>query len=73
MNTVEEKIRALAVKYQRALIQKMDARIAEMRSDDKSHYLRCRVLGITDEEGELIDIYQNKGRFLYAYAGDLLE
>jgi len=53
--------------------QKMDARITEMRSDDKSHYLRYLVLGITDEEGELIDIYQNKGRFLYAYAGDLLE
>jgi len=73
MNTVEEKIRALAVKYQRALIQKMDARIAEMRSDDKSHYLIYRVLGITDEEGELIDIYQNKGRFLYTYAGAFLE
>ncbi len=73
MNTVEEKIRALAVKYQRALIQKMDARIAEMRSDDKSHYLRYLVLGITDEEGELIDIYQNKGHFLYTYAGALLE
>jgi hypothetical protein len=73
MNTVEEKIRALPVKYQRALIQKMDARIAEMRSDDKSHYLIYRVLGITDEEGELIDIYQNKGRFLYTYAGAFLE
>jgi hypothetical protein len=73
MNTVEEKIRALASKYHRALIQKMDARIAEMRSDDKSHYLIYRVLGITDEEGELIDIYQNKGRFLYTYAGAFLE
>ncbi len=73
MNTVEEKIRVLAAKYHRALIQKMDARIAEMRSDDKSHYLIYRVLGITDEEGELIDVYQNKGRFLYTYAGAFLE
>jgi hypothetical protein len=30
-------------------------------------------LGITDEEGQLIDIYQNKGRFLYRYAGTFLE
>ncbi len=44
-----------------------------MKEDDKSHYLIYRVLGITNEEGELIDIYQNKGRFLYKYAGSFLE
>jgi hypothetical protein len=32
-----------------------------------------QVLGIANEEGELIDIYQNKGRFLYNYAGVFLE
>lgn len=33
-----------------------------------------RVLGISDdEEGKLIDLYQNKGRFLYMYAGEFLE
>ena len=32
-----------------------------------------RILGITDQEGSLIDLYQNKGRFLYKYAGDFLE
>jgi hypothetical protein len=31
------------------------------------------VLGISDEEGRLIDVYQNKGRFLYRYAGSFLE
>src|SRR5690606_20980698 len=31
------------------------------------------VLKVTLEEGELIDIYQNKGRFLYKYAGSFLE
>ena len=44
-----------------------------MLEDDKSHYLIYRVLGITDSEGDLIDIYQNKGRFLYKYAGAFLE
>jgi hypothetical protein len=44
-----------------------------MKEDDKSHYLIYRVLGISNKEGNLIDIYQNKGRFLYKYAGALLE
>ena len=30
-------------------------------------------LGISFEEGENIDLYQNKGRFLYKYAGSFLE
>jgi hypothetical protein len=45
----------------------------EMEEDDKSHYLIYQVLGISDEEGRLIDLYQNKGRFLYKYAGSFLE
>lgn len=44
-----------------------------MKKDDKSHYLIYRVLGISTEDGNLIDIYQNKGRFLYKYAGAFLE
>ena len=31
------------------------------------------MLGVTNEEGNLIDLYQNKGRFLYKYAGAFLE
>ena len=44
-----------------------------MKADDNSHYLIYRVLGITTEEGQLIDVYQNTGRFLYKYAGSFLE
>jgi hypothetical protein len=44
-----------------------------MKKDDMSHLLIYQVLGVTDEEGKLIDIYQNKGRFLYRYAGSFLE
>ncbi len=71
--TIEEKIHRLADRYSRELEERMSARVAEMESDDKSHYLIYRVLGITDEEGKLIDVYQNKGRFLYKYAGAFLE
>lgn len=44
-----------------------------MQGDDVSHYLIYRVLGISEREGHLIDVYQNKGRFLYKYAGSFLE
>lgn len=44
-----------------------------MLADDVSHYLIYRVLGISFHEGQQIDLYQNKGRFLYKYAGTFLE
>lgn len=67
------KIKNLADSYARELKKQLDARIEEMKEDDTSHYLLYRVLGITNEEGNLIDLYQNKGRFLYKYAGTFLE
>lgn len=70
---IRDQIRTLASKYAAALKKKVDARVAEMKADDTSHYLIYKVLGITDHEGELIDVYQNKGRFLYKYAGSFLE
>lgn len=70
---IEHEIKKLAGKYARALQKQIDARIAEMEDDDHSHFLIYQVLGVTDEEGRLIDIYQNKGRFLYKYAGSFLE
>jgi len=63
----------LADKYASVLSQKMSKRMIEMRSDDNSHYLIYRVLGIPFKEGKQIDEYQNKGRFLYRYAGSFLE
>ncbi|MGD8782115.1 MAG: ApaLI family restriction endonuclease [Ignavibacteria bacterium] len=71
--SVKEKIAALADDYASKLQEKMDERMKEMEEDDNSHYLIYRVLGIADSEGKLIDEYQNKGRFLYKYAGSFLE
>jgi len=71
--TIEEKIRRLAATYVVQLEERITQRVEEMENDDKSHFLVYRVLGITDTEGRLIDIYQNKGRFLYRYAGAFLE
>lgn len=63
----------LAIKYSCKLNQNIFQRIKEMEKDDTSHYLIYRVLGIPSNEGKLIDVYQNKGRFLYKYAGSFLE
>ena len=70
---VYDTIKALADRYARDLKHQVDLRIEEMKEDDTSHYLLYRVLGVTNEEGNLIDLYQNKGRFLYKYAGAFLE
>lgn len=70
---IEQEIKDLAKKYADSLKSQIDDRMEEMESDDKSHYLIYQVLGVTDEEGHLIDLYQNKGRFLYKYAGSFLE
>lgn len=73
MKELIKKIEDLAEKYSKELKVKIAERKTEMESDDNSHYLIYRVLGITDEEGKLIDSYQNTGRFLYNYAGTFLE
>jgi len=71
--TAKEKIFLLADSYAGHLKNAIDSRVAEMQADDVSHYLIYRVLGIAQAEGHLIDVYQNKGRFLYKYAGSFLE
>lgn len=70
---VEQAIRDLALEYAHNLQEQVEQRTLEMQSDDKSHYLIYRVLGVSKEEGDAIDLYQNKGRFLYRYAGGFLE
>lgn len=70
---IQESIRKIANRYASELATKMSSREEQMESDDKSHYLIYQVLGISNKEGKLIDVYQNKGRFLYKYAGAFLE
>ena len=73
MKELIKSIEILAEKYSSNLKIKIEDRKKEMESDDTSHYLIYKVLGITNKEGSLIDVYQNKGRFLYKYAGSFLE
>lgn len=66
-------IKQLATEYSTKLREQLTLREREMAQDDTSHFLIYRVLGISNSEGHLIDLYQNKGRFLYKYAGAFLE
>ena len=62
---MKEEIRTLADRYAAELKRSIDARVTEMDDDDRSHVLIYAVLGVSESEGKLIDVYQNKGRFLY--------
>lgn len=70
---LENAIRSLAAQYASDIEERITARMNEMEQDDTSHYLIYLALGISEDEGKRIDIYQNKGRFLYKYAGAFLE
>src|SRR5437660_6752871 len=70
---IKDEIQTLADRFAFELKRNIDLRVADMEKDDRSHVLIYQVLGVTEEEGKLIDVYQNKGRFLYKYAGSFLE
>jgi len=73
LSLLKLKIRELADRYSDNLHKKIIDRKEEMRLDNNSHYLIYQVLGISYKDGQLIDEYQNTGRFLYKYAGSFLE
>ena len=68
-----KEIKDLADKYANQLSKQIKDRQTEMQNDNLSHHLIYQVLGISVQEGINIDEYQNKGRFLYKYAGSFLE
>jgi hypothetical protein len=70
---IQQNIKELALNYSNRLLAAIDQRTEEMLTDNVSHYLIYRVLGVSHFEGQQIDLYQNKGRFLYKYAGSFLE
>lgn len=73
MEELVQQIKALADTYSTTLRKQINIRKEEMKADNTSHYLIYQVLGVTASEGQLIDEYQNTGRFLYKYAGSFLE
>lgn len=69
----DERLRAIITRYRDELQKKVKSRELEMAKDNNDHYMVYNALGFTDQEGYQIDFQQNVGRFLYKYAGSLLE
>ena len=57
MQSVATKIKQLAIEYSFSLGEQIRARSLEMQNDDLSHFLIYQVLGISNNEGLLIDEY----------------
>lgn len=68
-----ERLDDIVETYRKALHLQIEERKTEMQEDAVDHLTLYRVLGFTDEEGKKVDLYQNIGRFLYKYAGSLIE
>lgn len=70
---INEHLLAIILKYREKLQEKIKNREIEMQKDNTEHYMVYHALGFTSEEGYQIDYQQNVGRFLYKYAGSMLE
>ncbi len=68
-----EYLSAIILKYREKLQEKIKTREIEMQKDNTDHYMIYHALGFTRKEGYQIDYQQNVGRFLYKYAGSMLE
>lgn len=68
-----ERLLRIVMKYRMTLQKKIDDRRVEMEQDNNEHYIVYNALGFTSEQGYEIDYQQNVGRFLYKYAGSLIE
>lgn len=69
----DDRLYKIIVRYKEELQKKIKEREEEMKQDNNDHYLIYNALGFTSKEGYQIDFQQNVGRFLYKYAGSLLE
>lgn len=73
MDSRDERLVEVILRYREELQKKIRERKIEMESDNNDHYMLYGALGFTNEEGYQIDFQQNVGRFLYKYAGSLVE
>lgn len=70
---VVAKIQDLCRHRTRLLTDAIQHRTMQMLHDSQDHLLLYRALGVNAADGQQIDLYQNKGRFLYNHAGRLIE
>ena len=70
---IDKELLEILYKYKEKLHKKIKDREIEMQNDNTEHYMVYNALGFTSKEGYQIDYQQNVGRFLYEYAGSMLE
>lgn len=71
---IEEQIKELAANHAREIENKVANRVNEMNLDKNEHFLVYKVLGVKDDQEDMrIDLYQNKGRYVYNHAGTFME
>ena len=73
MESNNERLTRIILRYRDELQKKIKERKVEMQSDNNEHYILYNALGFTNDEGYQVDYQQNVGRFLYKYAGSLIE
>ena len=73
MNKNKKMFKEIVDKYRTKIQAKIKERKKEMLQDENTHFLLYQALGITPDESLKIDVYQNIGRFVYKYAGAMLE
>ena len=73
MESHNERLTRIILRYRDELQKKIEERKVEMQSDNNEHYILYNALGFTNDEGYQVDYQQNVGRFLYKYAGSLIE
>lgn len=73
MNELKKRIKLLIEHRHSELHSKINERELEMLQDNNDHYLIYNLLGISNDKGYDIDLYQNVGRFLYRQTGELVE
>ena len=67
LQITEEAIAQLADKYAERLRIASKQRVVEMQNDDLAHHLIYRALGVNEQEGHLIDVYQNNLKVMYLF------
>lgn len=73
MESHNERLTRIILRYRDELQKRIEERKVEMQSDNNEHYILYNALGFTNDEGYQVDYQQNVGRFLYKYAGSLIE
>ncbi len=71
--SLSDKLDKIVERHRISLSKNIEKRRHEMELDNIEHLKLYELLGFSEEEGRKVDLYQNIGRFVYKYAGSLIE